>query len=108
MAQTVTTARLLKPDRASVGVIRPVKASLISTIRATMSTCSRSVKERNRNGDDGQCESDFGCHWSAGGASCLTTSTERKACSTICRVTLPISHSFSRPAAPDAPMAVRS
>ncbi len=42
-AQTVTTAMLAKPDRASAGVTRPVRVRLTSTMRATTSTRIRSV-----------------------------------------------------------------
>lgn len=42
-AQTVITAGLLKPDIASAGVTRPIRARAASTSRATTSTLSHSV-----------------------------------------------------------------
>ena len=45
-AQTVTTAGLLKPERASAGVTRPVMARVTKTNRATRSTRMRSVMKR--------------------------------------------------------------
>jgi len=45
-AQTVTTAGLLKPDSASVGVTNPVKAKLLMTSNATRSIRNRSVTKR--------------------------------------------------------------
>ena len=46
IAQTVTTAMLLKPESASAGEIRLLIARLTRTIRATTSTRTRSVMKR--------------------------------------------------------------
>ena len=45
IAHTVTTAGLLNPDKASWGVIKPVKANVPITSKATMSIRTQPVKK---------------------------------------------------------------